>query len=290
MKTEDVRKIFDAELAKMLDCKEIDGAYFVSYPVYVPSKGRPTVKMTTKFLDEGGIPFYVVVEPQDAAAYKENYSPDKILVMDKNDQGIAYARNFCKDHSKSKGDAFHWQIDDNIHYLGYRANGKNHKGSAANIMGLAESFVNMFENVAAASLSHNMFAFAKNYSIDINKQVYTCALFGNNNDLKWRPDVIEDTDYSLQVLTAGYTTFLFNRLIMNKVATGVIKGGNTEISHGGNRRLLRSQALQKYWPGWFTITEQYGRVKVAPSRIWKTFKQEPKHIGETVDNLSSFYG
>jgi hypothetical protein len=289
MKTEEVRKLFDSELTKMLELKGIEGSYWVSYPVYVPSKGRPNVRMTTKFLEEAGITFYVVVEPQDAESYRKNYSSDQILVMAENDQGIAYARNFCKDHSKSKGDAFHWQIDDNIHYLGYRSDGKNHKGSATSIIGLAESFVNKFENVAAASLSHNMFAFAKKYSIDINKQVYTCALFGNNNDLKWRPDVIEDTDYSLQVLTAGYTTILFNRLIMNKVATGVIKGGNTEISHGGNRRLLRSQALEKYWPGWFKITEQYGRVKVAPSRIWKTFQQEPKLLGETIDNLSSFY-
>lgn len=290
MKTEDVRKLFEAELAEMVDCKEIEGAYFVSYPIYVPSKGRADKKITTKFLEEAGIPFYVVVEPQDAKAYYDNYLPDQVLVMDKNDQGIAYARNFCKKHSELHGDKYHWQIDDNIYYLGYRHENKNKKASPEHILGLAESFVNKFENVGAVSLTHIMFAFAKKNVIDVNKQVYSCALFRNNVTSQWRPDVIEDTDYSLQILTEGYTTFLFNRLIMNKIATGVIKGGNTEISHGGNRRLLRSQALQKYWPGWFKITEQYGRVKVAPSQIWKTFKQEPKLIGEINHDLSSFYG
>jgi hypothetical protein len=287
MNSIEANKLFETELAKMLETKELPGTWWVSYPVYVPSKGRADKKITTKFLEEAGVPFYVVVEPQDAETYKQNYDAEKILVMEKNDQGIAYARNFCKEHSQSIGAKYHWQIDDNIHNLGYRAENKNRKGSAVAVLGLAEAFVDKFENVGGASLSHTMFAFAKNTALDVNKQVYSCALFCNSNTLKWRPDVIEDTDYSLQLLSAGYTTILFNRLIMNKMATGVLKGGNTEISHGGNRRLLRSQKLQEYWPGWFKITEQYGRVKVAPSRVWKTFKQELLLPGEVKHDLFS---
>lgn len=287
MKTEDIRKLFDSELDKV-----VQGSSYplVSYPVYVPSKGRADRKITTKFLEEAGIPFYVVVEPQDAAAYREHYAADHILVMEKNDQGIAYVRNFCKRHSEEAGDKFHWQIDDNIYYVGYRSKDKNHKASPVVVLGLAETMVNKFENVGGASLTHIMFAFAKKHSVDVNKQVYTCALFRNNVSSQWRPDVIEDTDYSLQLLQEGYTTILLNRLIMNKVATGLIKGGNTEISHGGNRRLLRSQKLSEYYPGWFKVTEQYGRVKIAPSRIWRTFKQEPRLHNEQDHNLYSLNG
>jgi hypothetical protein len=293
MNTTEVNKLFETELALMESCIGVVRTHSVMYPVYVPSKGRADKRITTKFLEDAKISFYVVVEPQDAAKYLENYLPEQVLVMKENDQGIAYARNFCKEHSQFNGDKYHWQIDDNIHNLGYRSNGKNRKASAEYIMGTAEAFLNRFTNVGGASLSHTMFAFAKKNSLDINKQVYSCALFCNNVPCSWKHDVIEDTDYSLQLLSKGYVTFLFNRLIMNKMATGVLKGGNTEISHGGNRRLLRSQKLAEYWPGWFKITEQYGRVKVAPSRIWKTFTQDPILKGELAKpntDITEFYG
>ena len=53
-----------------------------------------------------------------------------------------------------------------------------------------------------------------------------------------------------------------------------VKGGNTEISHAGDGRRKRAEILQNYWPGWFKIKED-GRV--APSRIWRTFTQQPSN-------------
>lgn len=285
MKIEDIRQSYEDVFVSLIETKELP-----KYSIYIPSKGRADRDITTKFLREDGIPFYLVVEPQDYEAYVAMHGSASVLKMDKNDQGIAYARNWCKTHSISQGHKAHWQIDDNIYYVGYRHENKNRKHSPRSILSFVELFTDSFENFGAASLAHIMFAFAKRNKLDINKQVYSCALFVNMPDIQWRHDCIEDTDYSLQLLSRNYVTFLFNHLIMNKVATGVIKGGNTEISHGGNRRLLRSQRLAEYWPGWFKVTEQYGRVKIAPSRIWRTFKQEPRLPKEIEHNLYSFNG
>ena len=71
----------------------LDSQKEVKYPIYVPSKARSKIKLTTKALDDVNLHFYVVVEPQDAADYYKEYPEDKIVVMEKNDQGIGYVRN-----------------------------------------------------------------------------------------------------------------------------------------------------------------------------------------------------
>ena len=48
----------------------------VKYPIYVPSKARSEIKLTTKALDDVNLHFYVVVEPQDAADYYKEYPED----------------------------------------------------------------------------------------------------------------------------------------------------------------------------------------------------------------------
>ena len=50
-----------------------------------------------------------------------------------------------------------------------------------------------------------------NKTIDFSKE--------ENDDLLWREDVVEDTDYSLQVLSKGACTVLFNKLFLDDNAT-----------------------------------------------------------------------
>lgn len=263
----------------------------VKYPIYVPSKARSEIKLTTKALNDVNLHFYVVVEPQDAADYYKEYPEDKIVVMEKNDQGIGYVRNACKDHSLSIGADYHWQVDDNIKDFRIRENGKNVIKNTRNVFSAAENYISHFDNIGICSLSHIMFAFTKDTHIAINKQAYSCVLVNNSLDIRYREDCIEDTDYSLQVLDKGYCTILFNTLIMNKAATGQYKGGNTDTVHSGEGRLNRSRKLQEYWPGAFKLVKKDERWHVAPSRVWDRYPQMPK--GSDVDfngnDLSEFF-
>jgi len=250
------------------------------YTIYIPSRKRyeKNLSLTANELLNDNINFKLVVEPQDKINYKNIFN-NKVLVMDKNDMGIAYARNWIKQYSIDHKEAYHWQIDDNIKNFKIRKNNKNIKIEGYKNLKKAEEYVNQYNNIGAAGLKHAMFAWAAKNKIDFNKQVYTCVLFNNKPNIWWRDGLVEDTDYSLQLLTEGYCTLIFNRLIMDKVTTMTIKGGNTEISYEGDRRLIRAQGLQSMWPGIFKLGEQYGRVKVRPSQIWRTFKQRP---GDTI--------
>lgn len=254
----------------------------LKYPIFIPSKNRAQYKYTTKVLDESNVSYFVVIEPQDYEEYSKEYSQSKLIVMPENNQGIAYARSFCKKTSIHMGSKYHYQIDDNIRNFAKRENNKNIKCSALDCLLPLEKYVNDYVNIGLTGLSHIMFAFAKKNELDLNKQIYSCFLVNNSIDLYWKKDTIEDTDYSLNILSRNYCTVLFNRLLMNKLATMTIKGGNTDSEHAGDGRMKRSLQLQSDWPqAKFQITNQYNRVKIKHSRIWQTFKQMPLKEKET---------
>ena len=261
---------------------------WITYPIYILSKGRPK-KVTAQCLDDVGVPYTVVVEPYEEALYLEaGYTPIQLLVLPKSNQGIAYVRNFIKEHSIECGWEYHWQLDDNIKDFRVRRNNKNIKHSALHLLSASENFIKPFDNIGIVGLCHTVFAFARPHYVDINKQVYSCVLVNNQSKAKWRDEVVEDTDYSLQVLSENYCTLLLNKFLIGKEATSKDSGGN---DNSDEWRMKRSLGLQKYWPGAFKITEQYGRVKVLPSRIWRTFVHLPK--GKDLDlngnALSEFF-
>lgn len=243
------------------------------YPIYVPSKGRAATIQTTDALK--GLNFFVVVEPQDYDDYKLIFSPDNLLVMPENDKGIAYVRNFCKEHAASNGHKYHWQVDDNIKSFALRQNDKNVKCKAADAFAIIEKTVEQFDGIGAAGMKHQAFAFAERNDIGYNRQVYTCMLLSTEPKAKFRDGLIEDADYNLQILFDGYSVVLFNRVVMNKTTSMVLKGGNTEISHANGGREKRAIATQKQWPEVFRLKDSKDGPRLAPSRIWSTFQQRP---------------
>ena len=92
--------------------------------VIIPSKGRPSTK-TYKLL--GDIPFTHLVEPQDEAAYKAANVPN-LCVIPKNDQGIAYVRNYLLHYAQIQGFDWVWAMDDDVQGFGIAKAGKTIKG------------------------------------------------------------------------------------------------------------------------------------------------------------------
>src|ERR1039457_6327466 len=87
-----------------------------SYPVYIPSKGRADCCLTANCLVRDEVPFYLVVEPQDAGSYESVFGADRVLVLPWDNPGsVIPARNWIKDHATAGGHKRHWQIDDNCH-------------------------------------------------------------------------------------------------------------------------------------------------------------------------------
>ena len=73
-------------------------------------------RLTSRALEEMGVDYKIVIEPQELKEYAAVIDPKKILVLPFSNlgQGSIPARNWVWEHSISIGAERHWILDDNI--------------------------------------------------------------------------------------------------------------------------------------------------------------------------------
>lgn len=224
------------------------------YPVYVPSKGRADRCVTADRLGESGVPFSLVVEPQEADVYRARYGAERVLVLPFRDLGsVIPARNWIKDHATAAGAARHWQLDDNIKRFQRLYRGKRLPCVAGVALRVVEDLADRYENVGLAGLDYTFFVHAgfndRPAPFLLNHHVYSCSLVDNALPYRWRGRYNEDTDYCLQVLAGGRCTILVSAFMADKMTTMTVRGGNTDQLYAGDGRLKMARALERLWPG-----------------------------------------
>jgi len=255
------------------------------YPIYIISKGRADSRLTVKTMDEIGCPYKIVIEESEYDAYAAVIPKENILVLPKDFRenprwakrcevtghlgGSIPVRNWVWEHSKNNGDKRHWILDDNILHM-YRLH-QNKKIRMTNPTGfrVCEDFADRYEDVKMFGKNYAFFAPAttKRPPYYHNTRVYSCICLSNDiyPEIHWRGRYNEDTDLSLNVMKAGYHTFLFNAFLCGKVATLTMKGGNTEeIYNLGDEekfdnRLVFAQSLKDQHPDVVHVTQKWGR-------------------------------
>jgi hypothetical protein len=246
------------------------------FPIYIPSKGRADIALTPTALRMIGVPFRIVVEPQEEEAYRKRYG-DSVLVLDMeykktfdlfwkfpegSSTGSGPARNFIWDHSISEGHAWHWIMDDNIDMFGRLH--KNTRRPLGDGMGFwaMEDFCLRYENVAMAGPIYSAFAPSKNKlpPFKLNTRIYSCNLIRNDVPFRWRGRYNEDTDLSLRMLKAGWCTVEFRAFLQYKISTQVMAGGNTDAFYADEGTMPKSQMLVDMHPDVATISWKYGRA------------------------------
>lgn len=238
-----------------------------AYPVYVISKGRWQWKqrLTSRALDKLGIPYRLVVEPQEADAYAAEVGPEKLLVLPFSNlgQGSIPARNWVWEHSISEGARRHWILDDNMDGF-YRLN-KNLKVKVTDENPLipVEEFADRYTNVALAGLNYEFFADRRSEQppYRLNTRIYSCILIDNFLPYRWRGRYNEDTDLSLRALKDGRCTVLFNAYLVKKMPTMTMTGGNTDELYKDDGRLQMAESLRAQHPDVVKVTRKWGRAQ-----------------------------
>lgn len=260
-------------------------------PIYVVSKGRwqANRRWTSRALQDLGVPHYVVVEEQEADAYREAVgSLATVLVLDPlyqrdydtcddlgatKSKGPGPARNYAWEHSLAAGHAWHWVMDDNIgktygrgdaaRVCGWLRLQRNLKtpGADPSILRAMEDFVSRYANVAMAGPNYFMFASrkAKVPPFTLNTRIYSCNLIRNDLPYRWRGRYNEDTDLSLRMLKDGWVTVLFNAFLQYKRPTQEIAGGNTAEFYAKEGTLPKSRMLVELHPDVSRLTWKFGR-------------------------------
>ena len=246
------------------------------YPVYIPSKGRANFCFTAKFFIEDGIDFKIVVEPQEADLYIQNYGAERILVLPFSNLGMGStpARNWLWDHAKKNGHKRHWCFDDNIRWIYRRYQTKRIRCNTGIALRACEDFTDRYTNIGVSGLNYEMFAPDKGKMppYQLNCHVYSALLIDNNLPYRWRLRYNEDTDLCLQVVTNNLCTVLFNAFLIKKMRTMTLKGGNSDELYKADGRLKMARSLEAMWPEYVTTRYRYGRPQHVIKDSWRCFK------------------
>lgn len=256
------------------------------YPIYIPSKGRADRCLTARALAGDGVPFWLVVEPQEADLYAAEFGRERLLVLPFRDLGsVVPARNWIKEHATAAGYARHWQLDDNIRDV-YRWWAKRIRVDFGVALRVCEDLTDRYTNVAVSGLNYVMFGTSDpkhdRGPLAVNVHVYSCSLILNATPYRWRGRYNEDTDYCLQVLADGWCTLLVLSFMVMKIATMLVKGGNTEALYQGDGRLRMARALERLWPGVVSVDRRWGRPQHVVRQSWRRF-DTPLQLRPDVD-------
>jgi hypothetical protein len=237
-----------------------------------------------------GVPYRIVIEPQEFDQYAAVIDPAKILVLPFSNlgQGSIPARNWVWEHSISEGHERHWILDDNIKHF----QRKNHSTRVyvrdGTIFNAMEDFVCRYENIALAGpdyffMGDQGLTRQGNKPFLANTRIYSCILILNSLPYRWRGRYNEDTDLSLRALKDGWCTIQFRAFLQGKSATLTMKGGNTDELYQGDGRLKMAQSLQRQHPDVTKITWKWGRwqhhVDYRPFKRNK-LKLKPEFVGK----------
>lgn len=240
-------------------------------PIFIPSKGRPD-SSTARLLAEAGLPFTIVVEPQDKKAYRGL----PLATLDRNDAGIAFVRNWIKERV---GDGWYWMLDDDIEKFYETKNGRNHRVTAADAIRGAESLFAGDDTVAQAALEYQQFAWSATKPIKYGGycDVAVCIHAGRARMCRYRTEVAlkEDRDFTLQLLASGYRTARVCKYSFSAPKNGSNAGGlQAEYSVDG-KEAAASRKMCQLWPGICTpITKNDGRRDVKIN--WRAMSRKPR--------------
>lgn len=246
------------------------------FPIYIPSKGRSDSRITMTHLDAMGVPYRVIVEPQEFDAYAAVLPADRLLVLDpaykaayevcdefglSKSTGSGPARNFAWDHAAAAGADYHWVVDDNI--KGFFRLNHNLKvpvsdGTTLRVM---EDFVLRYKNVAMAGPNYFMFASRKSGMAPyvLNTRIFSCNLIRTDASFRWRCRYNEDLDLSLRMLKAGWCTVLYNAFLQYKLPTQTVPGGNTDELYKPDGTLPKSRMIARLHPEVARVVWRFGR-------------------------------
>ena len=264
----------------------IGGETETHFPVYIVSKGRHDVCITSYFLTLSEVKHYVVVEEFEYEKYlstvgqspfttvitiPQRFFDEYDTLCDyENDEGEVRktgpgaARNFAIWHSIQNGAKACHLLDDNLHgmYM-LNENLRMKVRTPAMIRAMEEHFM-AFDNVALAGPNYRSFASpdAKRPSHIFNTRIYSWIIFRNDlyeKGFKFRGRYNEDTILSLDVLTAGYATAQWNMFLQHKMGTQGLKGGNTEEFYNEEGTLRKSQMLVDTYPQYAKLVWKFQR-------------------------------
>jgi hypothetical protein len=231
------------------------------YPIFVPTKGRYAAPYTIRALEQIGVSFHPVVQPQERDAYASIVGdPSQIIVLPHDIDGLVPTRNWIWDYAQKLEVPRFWTFDDNIRAFYRLYQNTFARFTNASFLLAIEDFADRYENLAICGMQYFMFVKRKQKiaPLVLNTRIYSNMLIETNIPYRNRGIYNDDTDLCLRVLKDGLCTAEFQAFLVEKLTTMTVKGGNTPI-YQGDGRLKMAQSLKEQHPDVTEIVWKWGR-------------------------------
>jgi len=248
------------------------------FPIYIPSYGRIENNSTAKVLEKMNIDYFLVVEKEEYRDYADYFGESNVIAVEdetrdnydllddlgrNKSMGPGPARNQAWKHAKDNDSKWHWVMDDNIEGFYRHFEDTQIKFADATPFRLIEDFCIQYENISMAGMRYR-FYFPRKYNtypnpITFNTRIYSCNLIKNSVDQRWRGRYNEDTILSMDILSQGDCTALFNHILQDKAATQTYSGGNNERFYSREGTYPKSKMLKEAYPSLVEIKRKYDR-------------------------------
>lgn len=241
------------------------------FPIFIPSRGRANNCKTAELLASEGVNVCVVVEPQEAEAYKAF----TCFVLPENNRGIGYVRQYILDCARRNNLSWFWMLDDDIRSGFLVKNRLCIKSKLHEVLLSAQDIFSEVKGCAQAALEYQQFAWSQKEPMKMNGycDVAVCINVERTKAINYRPhmDLKEDRDFTLQILSRGYRTVRATHCAFAAPKNGSNKGGlQAEYARAG-REAEASKRMVEAWPGICSLnTKPDGRQDVKID--WSKFK------------------
>ena len=250
----------------------------MAYPVFIPSKGRADIAGTAQRFERIGVPFRLIVEEQERDEYAARFGEERILILPPKYQdaydpldgygadfplGPGPARNFAWDVAIEEGAPWHWTVDDNIPAVyRYGQNGYTVVKDGPRYFADLERYITQFRNLGMGGPQNHAFITHRHQDVRRavpNTRIYSFNLIRTSLPYRWRGRYNEDTILSLDLLTNRWATLLTYHLVMHKMESRKVAGGNTDhlYKHGTGPK---SRQLARVYPKFVDVCWRFGRI------------------------------
>jgi hypothetical protein len=238
------------------------------WPIFVPSKGRPTSKLIARLLAEG-LPFAAVVEPRDQEAYNAAAGRPITTTLPADNQGLVYSRNFILALARSKGFPWVWMIDDDIAKFHRLTGTKGEEVTAWEALIAAQA--EAVPGVGQIALEYQQFAWSAGAKVKVNSYNDVCVAVRTAVPVNYRQiDLKEDRDLTMQIIRRGYDTHRVTRYAFSCPSVGSNKGGLHD-AYAAGRDAAGAAELVKLWP-WCSEVQTKPNGRVDAKIHWKKIR------------------
>jgi hypothetical protein len=242
------------------------------FHIFIPSKGR--AKQT--ILTDNPLTTYIV-EPQDYQDYLAVLPESRLIKLAANDRGIAFARNFILEYCKENDITWYWMLDDDVTGFFESKDGKNYKISMDEALFSAEREIktlNSKYSIGQAGLEYQQYSWSAKKKHAMNSYCDVCVAINSKVPVRYRKELAlkEDRDFTLQVISNGYTTVRCSKIAFACPSNGSNDGGLEPLYKDKTTESQSNRAMVRLWG------DNICRVVVKPSgredvKInWRYFK------------------